>query len=168
MQSLICHVQKSFTTLEEAAAKQQMPVGSVDEFPLKPSHVHSLSNTTPAASPAEAGKSETSPRCKQGTFPKAGAERGCLEKVQSEGGGKGTVGRRKETAVKETRKKKMQQDRRHIYIDTLHHSIHQGKWKQIQIPKRTKALRETWREKRPGIAAAPASCSGYSSPPGPL
>lgn len=73
MQGLICHVQKSFTTLEEAAAKNQMPIGSVEELTLKPSHVHGLSNITSAASPEEAGKLEAFPLCKKGMFPKAGA-----------------------------------------------------------------------------------------------
>lgn len=47
---------KSFTTLEEAAAKKQMPIGSMEELTLKPSHVHRLSNTASEASPEEPGK----------------------------------------------------------------------------------------------------------------
>lgn len=104
MQSLICHVQKSFTTIEEAAAKKQMPIGSMEELILKPSHVHRLSNKVSVASPEEAGKREAFPLCKKGMFPKVGAEGGCLEKVQREGGRdgeeKGSVGRKEETGVK--------------------------------------------------------------------
>lgn len=112
MQGLICHVQKSFTTLEKAAAKKQMPIGSMEKLALKPSHVHGLSNTASAASPEEAGKQEASPLCKKGMFPKVGAERGCLEKVQSKGVEKGAVGRKEETEVRETRNKMIEQDKK--------------------------------------------------------
>ena len=89
MQSLICHVQKSFTTLEEAAAEKQMPVGSMDEFPLKPSHVHSLSNTTSAASPERGWKTRGFPLgVRKGRSQKQGQREGVWKKYKAKEGGK--------------------------------------------------------------------------------
>lgn len=74
--------------LKRQLPKKQMPIGSVEELALKPSHVHGLSNTAPAASPEEDGKREAFPLCKKGMFPKRGQSEGVWRKHEAKEGRK--------------------------------------------------------------------------------
>lgn len=88
MQSLICHAQKSFTTLEQAAAEKQMPVGSVDEFPLKPSHEHGLSKKLLQPLMKRLENQRLPPWCEKGPFQKQGQREGVWKKYKAKEGAK--------------------------------------------------------------------------------